>query len=205
MFTGIIQGRGTVTAIARAATHADLTVQTPLPAQSHSRIGDSLAVNGVCLTITQLHANGFTTTMMPETSRRTTLQQLRVGAEVNLEPALRADARLDGHFVLGHVDTTVALVQRQRDENAVVLTFALPAAYRGELVEKGSVALDGVSLTLTAVTATTFSVSLIPHTLGQTGLGELQIGDLVNLETDILGKYLTKLEAMRHDDSDATS
>ncbi|GEO69669.1 riboflavin synthase [Levilactobacillus acidifarinae] len=205
MFTGIIQGRGTVTAIDHTATHATLTIDTPLPAKIHSRIGDSLAVNGVCLTVTQLQATGFTTTLMPETSRRTALAQLKVGTGVNLEPALRADARLDGHFVLGHVDTTTTLVQRRRDENAVVLTFALPAAYRGELVEKGSVALDGVSLTLTAVTATTFSVSLIPHTLAQTGLGQLQTGDLVNLETDILGKYLTKLEAMRHDDSDATN
>lgn len=205
MFTGIIQSVGTVAAIQRAAAHADLTIETPLTAQIHSQIGDSVAVNGVCLTLTALTAQGFTTTMMPETSRRTALQALRPGSRVNLEPALRADQRLDGHFVLGHVDTTARLCQRVVDENAVVLTFETPQRYQTQLVEKGSVALNGVSLTLTAATAQTFSVSLIPHTLDQTNLADLQVNDRVNLETDILGKYLISLEAQRHANESTTS
>ncbi|RXI78104.1 riboflavin synthase [Levilactobacillus suantsaii] len=199
MFTGIIQDVGTVAKINRTAAHADLTFETSLPATCHSKVGDSLAINGVCLTITQLVPKGFTTTIMPETSRRSTLGDLATGERVNLEPALGVMDRLDGHFVLGHVDTTTRLLKRETDENAVVLTFTLPAQCQNEVVFKGSVALDGVSLTVSAITADSFSVSLIPHTLDQTILADLRPHDRVNLETDILGKYLNQLEGTKHE------
>jgi riboflavin synthase len=127
---------------------------------------------------------------MPETSRRTNLGALTVGSRVNLEPALQASARLDGHFVLGHVDTTAVLTEKKVDQNAIVLTFELAAEYAPYIVDKGSIAIDGVSLTITATDQTHFSVSLIPFTLAETVLGDRKLGDRVNIETDILGKYI---------------
>ncbi|NVY96111.1 riboflavin synthase [Lactobacillus sp. DCY120] len=194
MFTGIIQAKGKVVTLQRAEETARLEIATSLTADNQSRVGESIAVNGVCLTITNLLAGGFWTEMMPETMRRTNFASLKVGQEVDLELALAANGRLDGHFVLGHVDTTVQLVERQVEQNAVTLRFQFPAPQKPYIVEKGSLALDGVSLTVTTVVKNTFGVSLIPHTLQETVLGILKIGDWVNLETDILGKYLVAHE-----------
>ncbi|MCH4170875.1 MAG: riboflavin synthase [Lactobacillus sp.] len=192
MFTGIIQSIGTVAHISQHQDTAQLQIKTPLTQQLHSPVGASIAVNGVCLTITALKPDGFETETMPETMARTNLGRLRQNAAVNLEPALQANGRLDGHFVQGHVDTTATLITKTAIQNAQVLTFDIAPAFAPYIVEKGSIAIDGVSLTLTAANRTTFSVSLIPHTLEATILGQLQPGDLVNIETDILGKYLQR-------------
>ncbi|MCI1986989.1 MAG: riboflavin synthase [Lactobacillus sp.] len=196
MFTGIIQGIGRIAALKRRGETAQLTITTPLTGSQHSQLGDSVAIDGICLTITALTPEGFTTTVMPETIRRTNLAERTVGDRVDLELALAATGRLDGHFVLGHVDTTGELVSRVNDQNAVVLRFAFPKTQRPYIVEKGSIAINGVSLTVTTVTAMTFGVSLIPHTVQETVLGDLQLGQRVNLETDILGKYIVAQEAL---------
>jgi riboflavin synthase len=196
MFTGIIRGIGQIAAITRTDETASLSITTPLTRQINSQIGDSIAIDGICLTITMLHEDGFSVEVMPETFRRTNLATLNQGDQVNLEPALQANGRMDGHFVLGHVDTTAKLIRRRPDQNAVTLSFSYPRNYRRYIVEKGSVAINGVSLTVTAVTDTEFSVSLIPYTQKETILGSLKIHSLVNIETDILGKYIVnQLEA----------
>lgn len=197
MFTGIIKGVGQVNVIDRHQETARLTIATPLIDEWHSQVGDSIAVDGICLTITTLTSGTFTVDVMPETVRRTAMDHLAVGQRVNLEPALSVTDRLDGHFVLGHVDTTATLIKRITDQNAVTLTFSLPEKDARYVIEKGSVAVDGVSLTVTAATTTTFSVSLIPHTLKLTVLGQLEPGAVVNIETDILGKYVLSAKEER--------
>lgn len=190
MFTGIIRGLGTVTSVTTRQESQRLTVSEPLIQEIHSQIGDSLAVNGVCLTITDLQEDCFSVDVMPETFRRTNLRMVKVGTKLNLEPALKASQRLDGHFVLGHVDTTGTVVDQRVDGNAMVVTIDFPSNYDYQIVEKGSIAVNGVSLTVIQVSHHKFSVSLIPHTLRETTLSTLKTGDLVNLETDILGKYV---------------
>ncbi len=197
MFTGIVQAVGRVRRFDRQADTATLAIATPLTATS--AIGDSIAVNGVCLTITACDTAGFETTMMPETMRRTNLGELSERSLVDLELALAATARLDGHFVLGHVDITTQLVSRQADQNAVVLRLALPKDGERLIVDKGSIAIDGISLTVTTVDATSFGVSLIPHTLAQTVLGQVAVGGTVNLEYDVLGKYVVNLMEVKHE------
>ncbi|WP_390409325.1 riboflavin synthase [Lacticaseibacillus jixiensis] len=199
MFTGIIQGIGRIVETNVQGETAVLTIATPLTAAEHSRIGDSVAIDGICLTITALMPSGFTVDVMPETIRRTNLVDLSAGQRVDLELALAANGRLDGHFVLGHVDATGRLVSREEEQNAVVLRFAFPATLRPYIVAKGSIAVNGVSLTVTTVTATTFGISLIPHTLQETVLGELAVDQRVNLETDILGKYLVAQKEIEHE------
>ncbi|MHA3065899.1 riboflavin synthase [Lacticaseibacillus saniviri] len=196
MFTGIIKTMGRVVALDRKQDTAMITIATPLTHEIHSQVGESIAINGICLTITALSPQGFSAEVMPETMRRTNLGTLQLQSKVNLEPALRATDRLDGHFVLGHVDTTAQVIRRIVDQNALTLTFQIDPAQRAAIVEKGSVAIDGVSLTVTAVSADTFSVSLIPATQQATTLGQLQLGDDSNIETDILGKYILAREAV---------
>jgi riboflavin synthase, alpha subunit len=196
MFTGIIRGMGRITEIKREKETASLSITTPITRQINSQISDSIAIDGICLTITALHEDGFSVDVMPETVRRTNLATLTKDDRVNLEPALHVSDRLDGHFVLGHVDTTAKLVGRVPDQNALTLTLSFPRDYRPYIVEKGSIAINGVSLTVVAVTDTEFSVSLIPYTQKETVLGGLKIDSLVNIETDILGKYIVnQLEA----------
>lgn len=190
MFTGIIKGVGRVVQLDQQDETATLTLQADLFRQIQPQLGDSIAINGTCLTATAVAVDQVTVEVMPETSRRTNLGALTVGSRVNLEPALQATARLDGHFVLGHVDTTAVLTEKKVDQNAIVLTFELAAEYAPYIVEKGSIAIDGVSLTITATDQTHFSVSLIPFTLAETVLGDRELGDRVNIETDILGKYI---------------
>lgn len=196
MFTGIIKTMGRVVALDRKQDTATITIATPLTHEIHSQVGESIAINGICLTITALSPQGFSAEVMPETMRRTNLGTLQLQSKVNLEPALRATDRLDGHFVLGHVDTTAQVIRRIVDQNALTLTFQIDPAQRAVIVEKGSVAVDGVSLTVTAVTDDTFSVSLIPATQQATTLGQLQLGNESNIETDILGKYILAREAV---------
>ena len=196
MFTGIVEEIGRARGIAfpgGAGEDAVLTVEGPLAA-SDAALGDSIAVNGVCLTVTSLGGDGsFTADVMPESLRRTALGDLVAGSPVNLERAVRADARLGGHVVQGHVDGVGVLVSRAPGERWDDLVLSAPGGLTRYVAEKGSIAVSGVSLTVTHVDDETFGVSLIPTTLEATILGRLMPGDRVNLEVDVLAKYVERL------------
>jgi riboflavin synthase len=191
MFTGIIETVGTVASIERRGDIARLAVDAPAIA-SGVRVGDSVAVNGGCLTVTAETGGRFAFEAVRETLERTALGLLSVGSRVNLERALRADSRLDGHIVQGHVDGTGVVGALERAGDDVRRFVDCDAELADCLVEKGSVAIDGVSLTVVSVSATGFDVALIPHTLAVTTLGDLRPGDRVNLEVDVLGKYVKR-------------
>lgn len=191
MFTGLVQGRGRVTTVAPTADGVRLTVATDLAAEL--RPGDSIAVNGVCLTAIDPSADAFAADVMNETLRRSSLARAQAGAEVNLELALRAHDRLGGHVVQGHVDGLGTVVEVSEDGFARVLRVDAPPELLRYVVEKGSIAVDGVSLTVAAVDDSSFSVSLIPETLARTTLGEAVVGRPVNVEVDVLAKYVEKL------------
>lgn len=188
MFTGIIEELGTVRHVAPG--NLELAARMVLEG---TRLGDSIAVNGVCLTVTALSPGGFTADVMPETLRRSSLGQLWPGSKVNLERAMAADGRFGGHIVTGHIDGTGTVSSLRREGNAVWVTIAAPPELLAGIVEKGSIAIDGISLTVAEVTDRDFAVSIIPHTGAQTTLLDRKAGDTVNLETDILGKYVAKL------------
>ncbi len=193
MFTGIVQDCGQVAQIRRADNHLQLMIKTNLIRDNNLSLGASVAVNGVCLTIARFLTDGFLADVMPETVTRTNFSELKSGDLVNLELSLAAQDRLDGHFLLGHVDTTAELVKRQVDDNSIRLTFQLEAKYHPYIVEKGSIGLNGISLTVVETTSETFQVALIPYTLAHTTMRNLKMGDAVNVETDILGKYVVNL------------
>jgi riboflavin synthase len=199
MFTGLIEDLGTVVACERAPDGATLRIATRLAAQLHE--GDSIAVDGVCLTASAIDGEGFAAQAMAETLRRSALGALQEGGRVNLELALRADGRLGGHIVQGHVDGTGTVAAIREEGFARVLEIAFPEDGEGSLarylVSKGSVTVNGVSLTVSAVRAGGFSVSLIPETLARTNLGAVQVGDPVNLEADILAKHVERLMEAR--------
>ena len=188
MFTGIIEEVGTFGGL----SGGNITIGAKLvPSDAH--IGDSIAVNGICLTVTQFDAHGFRAAVMPETVRRTSLAGLTRGAPLNLERALLPTTRLGGHFVSGHIDGVGEITEMCEEGNAIMMTVAADAAILRGIVEKGSVALDGISLTVARVGTTDFTVSLIPHTRTVTNLGAKRVGSPLNIETDILGKYALKL------------
>lgn len=191
MFTGIIEAIGTVASVEHQGELALLAVDAPEIAEG-VRVGDSVSVNGGCLTITKEVGGRFEFQAVAETLEKTKLGALRAGSRVNLERALRADARLDGHIVQGHVDGTGRVVSLSRERDDVRLCIACGPELAEALVAKGSVAIDGVSLTVVDVGEDGFDVALIPHTLAVTTLGELEPGDLVNLEVDVLGKYVKR-------------
>ncbi|MCS7197161.1 MAG: riboflavin synthase [Candidatus Bipolaricaulota bacterium] len=190
MFTGIIIDTGEVV---YASSHR-LTVSTPRLFKE-LEIGRSIAVNGVCLTIIELTpaSESFSAELSPETLARTNLGLLRRGDLVNLELPLRLSDRLDGHFVLGHVDTVGEVVSISRKEKGAVFRFRVDARYSPYLIEKGSIALDGISLTIFNIRNGEFDVAVIPHTLEQTNLRTRRPGDKINVEFDVLGKYIEKL------------
>jgi riboflavin synthase len=195
MFTGLIQERGSVRAVERADEGVRLGIAAPLAGEL--RPGDSVAVNGVCLTAVEADAQGFAADVIAETLRRSSLGPLAEGDEVNLELPLRASDRLGGHMVQGHVDA-VGVVESAGDEgSARTLRISAPSELLPYVVEKGSIALDGVSLTIASVDGEGFSVSLIPETLARTTLGEAAPGRSVNIEVDVLAKYVEKLVAGR--------
>ena len=189
MFTGIIKNIGTIAGVNRENDNYRLTINHGL---NDLNLGDSVSINGICLTVVDFQKNQFQVDVMPETIKRTNLAEISVGTKVNLEPALKPNSEIGGHFVLGHIDTTGKLLSREVAENSVLLTFSIPKKYNPYLVEKGSIAIDGVSLTLIAVTEDTFQVGIIPYTQDETFLGSLEVDQTVNLETDILGKYIYK-------------
>lgn len=192
MFTGLIEEVGTVRTLHRGTRSAQITVAaSQIP--SDLAIGDSVAVSGVCLTVTAFQPRWFTADIMPETLERSALGQLSPGDSVNLERALRADGRLGGHIVTGHIDGVGTITAVTQDDNAIRYTVKAPPTLLRGIVEKGSIAIDGISLTVTGVTDQNFAVSVIPHTAEQTTLSRRKTGDTVNLETDILGKYAARL------------
>ncbi len=198
MFTGIIEELGSVTRVSSGPGSSRLTVRGPL-VTSDARAGASIAVNGVCLTVTGLAGADFSVDVMPETLHRSTLGRLHPGDPVNLERAMRADGRFGGHVVQGHVDGTATLVERTPGDRWEVLRLSLPGALAAYVVEKGSVTLDGVSLTVVSVDGSSMTVSLIPETLARTTLGTRAVGDEVNVEVDVLAKYVERLLAVRRD------
>lgn len=199
MFTGIIEELGKVMEIRPGAASARLRVAAPGIAGGVA-LGDSVAVNGVCLTAVQLGAGEFTADVMPETLRKTNLGELRAGDRVNLERALALGDRLGGHLVSGHVDGVGTLSGRRREDNAVVITIQTPGELLRYLAPRGSVAVDGISLTVVNVTRGDFSVSIIPHTATVTTLGKKDVGARVNLEMDLLARYVERLLEGRTED-----
>ena len=192
MFTGIIEERGIVRSLSLTGSSGRIGVEAKKVLEG-TRIGDSIAVNGVCLTVISLQRDGFTADVMAETVRRSNLGGLHRGERVNLERAMAAGGRFGGHLVSGHIDGTGIIKSCRREENAVWVTVTAGPDLLRLIIEKGSVAIDGVSLTVAALTQTDFSISAIPHTVSETVLKERREGDSVNLETDIIAKYLEKL------------
>ena len=204
MFTGIVEELGHVVHIDPGEDSARLTVHGPLVA-SDATHGASIAVNGVCLTVVEHDANGrFTVDVMAETLARSSLGDLRRGDRVNLERAMAASSRFGGHIVQGHVDGTAAIRSRTPGDRWEVVEVELPGQVARYVVEKGSITLDGVSLTVSALTDDTFSVSLIPTTLSLTTLGHKQVGQVVNLEVDVLAKYVERLLSVTPTSTSAT-
>lgn len=197
MFTGIVEERGVVAALESASGGAGrLEVRCEI-VTADAGLGDSISVNGCCLTVTELTGEGFIADLMGETLARTALVDATVGNRVNLERALRLDGRLGGHLVQGHVDG-VATIRRVVPEGEwTTMEIALPGDLPRYVAEKGSVAVDGVSLTVAGVEGEAFSVGVIPHTLAATTLGERQPGDRVNIEVDVLAKYVARLTERR--------
>jgi riboflavin synthase len=191
LFTGIIEEVGKVRSLRRQAEGAVLGIEARAVV-SELNPGDSIAVNGACLTVTERRADGFSCDLSPETLHRTTLGDARRGMAVNLERPLSLGSRLGGHFVQGHVDGIGRLVSRAPGGDGWIATVEYPAELERYLVHKGSVAVDGISLTIAGLKGTAFTVAVIPFTLKMTNLGSLQAGRTVNLEVDILGKYVER-------------
>ena len=191
MFTGIVEETGTIRSIGITGSSGQIAI-TARKVLEGTKIGDSIAVNGVCLTVTSLQPDGFTADVMAETIRRSGLKNAHAGDRVNLERAMAADGRFGGHIVAGHIDGTGVIVSMVREENAVWVKIRTEPAVLRYIVQKGSIAIDGISLTVAEVTAEDFSVSVIPHTGAETTLLKRAEGDTVNLETDIVGKYVER-------------
>lgn len=192
MFTGIVEEIGTLREVERGSRSAVLSIGCRTVLEG-TKVGDSIAVNGVCLTVTSLRGDGYTADVMAETLDRSSLGGLKKGSRVNLERAMAADGRFGGHIVAGHIDGTGRIEDVKRDETAVWYRVSAEPAVLRYIVEKGSITIDGISLTVAEVTDRDFSVSIIPHTQANTALADRRTGDVVNLETDIIGKYVEKL------------
>ena len=191
MFTGLIEEIGSVRHVVSGAEWGSIAIGCR-NVLSGTKIGDSIAVNGVCLTVTDFKKDGFTADVMAETLHRSSLGTLRRGDPVNLERAMPADGRFGGHIVAGHIDGTGVLSRKERIGNAVLLEISAAPAILYDIVEKGSIAIDGVSLTVVSVSENGFTVSIIPHTGAQTILLEKNTGSTVNLETDVIAKYVRR-------------
>jgi len=201
MFTGIVEEVGVVKGISRTGTGALLKIKAD-KVYSDAKIGDSICVNGSCLSVTEISVNILSFDVIPETLKRTTLASLKTSDAVNLERSVKADARMGGHFLTGHVDYKGTIVDISKKSNGVGFKISLPKEYTAFLVEKGSVGLDGVSLTVASVTKEDFTVYLIPQTLKSTIFSAKKNGDFINVETDIIGKYVAKDKAKASDFKD---
>ena len=200
MFTGIVEELGEVLDITDLGDSVRLTVRGPRVVEDAGH-GDSIAVNGVCLTVVESDGSGFTADVMQETLDRSSLGALRAGSPVNLERPMRLDGRLGGHLVQGHVDGTGTVMDRSPSAHWDVVRIALPTDLERYVVHKGSITVDGVSLTVASVTDGSFTVSLIPTTLELTTLGRKRAGDPVNLEVDVVAKYVERLMGTDHEES----
>lgn len=198
MFTGIVEEVGVIERIQKGRASAVLTIRANI-VLSDLKIGDSVAVNGICLTATTVTPKGFTADVMHETLNRSAFATLKTGSRVNLERAMPANGRFGGHIVSGHVDGTGKILSVTKDDKAIWYTVSAPAEVMRYIVEKGSITIDGISLTVAKVTHSSFSISAIPHTVQVTILCDKKAGDLVNLETDIVGKYIEKLLSPRQE------
>jgi riboflavin synthase len=192
MFTGLVEETGRCEWLRRGEGEAQLAILAPVIGGT-VRVGDSISVNGCCLTVTLFQENVLVFDLLEETLRRTNLGSLRAGSVVNLERSLAADGRLGGHFVQGHIDTTVALRRIEAHGSDLRLDFEMPEDFAAYIAFKGSVALNGVSLTVAEVAADFFTVWIIPHTASMTNLGDLKEGNVVNLECDVLAKYAARI------------
>ncbi|MCL1791849.1 MAG: riboflavin synthase [Peptococcaceae bacterium] len=192
MFTGIIEELGSVRTLRKLPDSALLTVQAAVVLEG-TKIGDSMAVNGICLTVTSLEPGEFTVDVMSETITHTNLKELKPHDPVNLERALTLQTRCGGHFVSGHIDGIGRIRSTKQEGIAKIIVIDAPTTITGMIVSKGSIAIDGISLTVVDVTPHNFTVSIIPHTLSQTTLAVKKAGGTVNLETDMLGKYVARL------------
>lgn len=192
MFTGIVEEVGTIRSLQMRGNSGSISIVANKVLEG-TQIGDSIAVNGICLTVTSLLSDGFTADVMAETVRRSGLDQAKMGDSVNLERAMAADGRFGGHIVSGHIDGTGVIREYRREENAVWVTIATSPEILSLIVEKGSICIDGISLTVATVSEQSFQVSIIPHTAVETTLIRKHTGDVVNLENDVVGKYVQRL------------
>ena len=192
MFTGIVEGKGEIREISRRGRGFVLSVSAPFDL-SGDKIGDSIAVNGICLTATDIKGKVFYADVSEETLSRTGLAQISRGSDVNLERALKVGDRFGGHIVTGHIDGTGRIIKKEKRGESTYLLISAKEDILRLIVEKGSVAIDGISLTVNSVEKDNFSLNIIPHTLEVTTLGNIHAGDEVNIETDIIGKYIEKL------------
>ncbi|MGN0342825.1 MAG: riboflavin synthase [Roseburia sp.] len=204
MFTGIVEELGIIQSLNMQGSSGSIRIQAKKVLEN-TKIGDSIAVNGICLTVTSMTENGFTADIMAETVRRSGLKNAKTGDAVNLERAMAADGRFGGHIVSGHIDGTGVITDYRQEENAVWVTITAEPGIMALIVEKGSICIDGISLTVATVGNTQFQVSVIPHTAQETTLLRKRVGDLVNLENDVVGKYVQKLLGLTGDsDGDDT-
>ena len=203
MFTGIIEETGIIRSIGASGSAGEIGIKAKKVLEG-TQIGDSIAVNGICLTVTSLRPDGFTADVMPETLRRSSLGGCQAGDRVNLERAMAADGRFGGHIVSGHIDGTGVIESMTKEDNAVWVRIRTGPDILRLIVEKGSITIDGISLTVAEVDDAGFSVSIIPHTGSETTLLGRREGDTVNLETDIVGKYVEKLLGLSAPRQEAT-
>lgn len=192
MFTGIIEELGSVKDIKKDAKGARLSINAKVILEG-TRIGDSITVNGVCLTAVRVSENSFDVEIAPETLKKTNLGELKTGEKVNLERALKLSGRLGGHIVTGHIEATGKIKEKKTAGNSYLFFIEAPKEILRYIIQKGSIAVDGISLTVVDLTERSFSIAVIPHTLDVTTLGTKGAGDTVNLETDIIGKYVEKM------------
>jgi len=204
MFTGIIQGRGKIFEKRPAGGGLVFGIEADFDLTDPSE-GESIAINGVCLTAREISGRRFLADVSPESLQRTNLGRISVGGVVNLERALKLSDRLGGHLVSGHVDATAEIISRKPLGDFVIFSFAVPEGLGRYIIEKGSITIDGISLTVNSVDKREFSVSIIPHTLEITTLGKMGQGDRVNIEVDLIGKYVEKLLSVKPEGGEATS
>ncbi|MBU9714774.1 riboflavin synthase [Evansella tamaricis] len=204
MFTGIIEEKGTIRQMKQTGEAIVMTISGE-KILSDVHLGDSISVNGVCLTVTSHDKKSFTVDVMPETVKATSLRDLSTGSKVNLERAMAAGGRFGGHFVSGHVDGVGTIVAKRPEQNAVYYDIEVAPALRKYMVMKGSVSVDGTSLTIFGLTEDTFTISIIPHTIQETIIGDKGPGDIVNVECDMLAKYIEELILQRTNQKTRTS